>query len=161
METFEVILEQYEPMLKSLLTRLHIYKDFSDYYQEARIGLWLAYERYNSNLGTFSSFAYTTVKGELMKSMEKDRKYCERFPTVPDNHIANPTFDIYKELDAQIVHDLCHSCSERQKIWVQKHLFEGKTITEIAEEEQTTRGAVKSWRRSALKKIRIELETKQ
>lgn len=77
METFEEILEQYEPMISSIIRKLNIYKNYDSFRQTARIALWQAWLNFDEAKGKFSNYAYTTIKTTLLKEMTKDNKYSE------------------------------------------------------------------------------------
>ena len=81
-ETFEMCLSQYEPMIKSLIKKIRVYKQFEDYYQIGQIALWQAYEKYDEEKGSFTTFAYVTVRGKMLNQLSKERLYEERFVPV-------------------------------------------------------------------------------
>lgn len=75
METFEEILEQYEPMISSIIRKLNIYKNYDSFRQTARIALWQAWLNFDEAKGKFSNYAYTTIKTTLLKEMTKENRY--------------------------------------------------------------------------------------
>jgi RNA polymerase sigma factor (sigma-70 family) len=76
--TFEECLNQYSRMIKATMKKLHIYKNFDEYYQIGQIALWKAYQQYQTAKGSFSSYAYITVRGYLLNELSKAIKYDER-----------------------------------------------------------------------------------
>ena len=77
METFEEILEQYEPMISSIIRKLNIYKNYDTFRQTARIALWQAWQNFDKAKGKFSNYAYTMIKTTLLKEMTKENRYSE------------------------------------------------------------------------------------
>ncbi|MEE6451407.1 sigma-70 family RNA polymerase sigma factor [Gottfriedia acidiceleris] len=76
--TFEECLNQYSRMIKATMKKLHLYKNFDEYYQIGQIALWKAYQQYQTEKGSFSSYAYLTVRGYLLNELSKAIKYDER-----------------------------------------------------------------------------------
>lgn len=157
MEEFDKLFHQYEGMIKGMLRRLGIYKNYDDYYQEACIAFWKAYEHYQPEKGTFQTYAYITVKGNLQTLLNKENSYEKRFLHKLTEDKSR-CFNRFERLEEEYIHSLCSGMTDNQLIWVNKYLFEGKTISEIAAEEATTTASVKSWRRQAVAKLRSRFE---
>lgn len=50
--------------------------------------------------------------------------------------------------------DAMRDMTPRERIWLVRHVIEGKTLKQIADEEGVTVHAVKQWRISAVKKLK-------
>jgi RNA polymerase sigma factor (sigma-70 family) len=156
LESFEQLVEQYQPMIHKIIHSLHIYKDHDEFYQHSLIALWEASRRFDSNKGTFSSFAYTYIKGHLITELKKlhldqernvhpDEEFWELTAAAP--HSAGP-------LDEEILLSYCQTMTPNQKKWVIYSILQNLTVKEIAELEKVSLSAVKSWRSGARDKIR-------
>ena len=77
MENFEDILEQYEPMITSILKKAHIYKNHDYFRQAARIALWKAWHNFDSARGDFAPYAYRMMLTTIYTAMRKDNQYHE------------------------------------------------------------------------------------
>ena len=71
METFEDVLNQFEPMIHACIRKLNIYKNYDSFKQAGRIGLWKAWQRYDSSKGDFAPFAYRSIYGSLLDELKK------------------------------------------------------------------------------------------
>ncbi|HLG28005.1 MAG TPA: sigma-70 family RNA polymerase sigma factor, partial [Paenisporosarcina sp.] len=79
METFEDVLNQFEPMIHACIRKLNIYKNHDSFIQVGRIGLWKAWQRFDSSKGEFAPFAYRCIYGSLLDELKKS--------TIEDNII--------------------------------------------------------------------------
>ena len=77
MEEFELILEQYEPMITSILKRAHVYKNHEHFRQSARIALWKAWQNYNPERGPFAPYAYRTMQTTIYTEMKNENNYSD------------------------------------------------------------------------------------
>ncbi|MFC6037886.1 sigma-70 family RNA polymerase sigma factor [Paenisporosarcina macmurdoensis] len=71
METFEDVLDKFEPMIHACMRKLHIYKNYDSFKQAGRIALWKAWQRYDSSKGNFAPFAYRSIYGSLLDELKK------------------------------------------------------------------------------------------
>jgi RNA polymerase sigma factor (sigma-70 family) len=71
METFEDMLNKFEPMIYACIRKLHIYKNHDSFIQVGRVGLWKAWQRYDSAKGDFAPFAYRSIYGSLLDELKK------------------------------------------------------------------------------------------
>lgn len=87
-QSFEEILEAVQPMITAILTQLHIYKDFDYYRHIASIAVWRAWLKADSAKGQFSAYLYSSIKGEILNELSKEKNYSERI-TVVDGETLN------------------------------------------------------------------------
>jgi len=71
METYENVLTQFEPMIHACIRKLRIYKNHDSFMQVGRVGLWKAWQRYDSSKGDFAPFAYRSIYGSLLDELKK------------------------------------------------------------------------------------------
>ncbi|WP_445478054.1 sigma-70 family RNA polymerase sigma factor [Lysinibacillus irui] len=83
-QTFEEVLEAVQPMITSIITKLQIYKDFDSYRQIASIAVWKAWLKAQPAKGQFSAFIYSSIKGEILNELSKEKNYLERITVVED-----------------------------------------------------------------------------
>lgn len=78
MESFEQVLDQFRPMIFSVLRRAKVYKDF-DYYEHcATVALWEAWRNYNPEIGDFAPYAYRVMLTTIYSEMTKENRFTER-----------------------------------------------------------------------------------
>ena len=87
-QSFEEILEAVQPMITAILTQLHIYKDFDYYRHIASIAVWRAWLKADPAKGQFSAYLYSSIKGEILNELSKEKNYSERI-TVVDGETLN------------------------------------------------------------------------
>lgn len=153
MEHFNEIIKQYEPMIHKIIRTLGIYKNQKEFFQTGLIALWQAAERYDQERGTFSSFAYSYIKGHLLTEMTRRNKHDEHYVCVDDE-----SWELFPDLTCQLPfewEDLnCEGLTDKEKKWLMYTVIHGLTIKEIATLENVSLSAVKLWRSGARKRLR-------
>ncbi len=99
-QSFEEILEAVQPMITTILTQLHIYKDFDYYRHIASIAVWRAWLKADPAKGQFSAYLYSWIKGEILNELSKEKNYTERM-TVVDDETLNYILNELEERDNQ------------------------------------------------------------
>ncbi|RSL35402.1 sigma-70 family RNA polymerase sigma factor [Salibacterium salarium] len=153
---FEEVAADFTPLVTGMMKRLRIYKNKEEFMQIGFIALWKAYEKYEADKGAFSSYAYMCVKGEMLAHLNKEANYDERnqLHSFEDHHEppAPESLTVQQEIDS-ITPYLKH-LSKREQAWVLEYSVNGRGITEISKKYNVSITTVKSWRKSALKKLR-------
>jgi RNA polymerase sigma factor (sigma-70 family) len=83
-QSFEEILECVQPMITVILKQLHIYKEFDYYRHIASIAVWRAWLKADPAKGQFSAYIYSSIKGEILNELSKEKSYKERITVVDD-----------------------------------------------------------------------------
>jgi RNA polymerase sigma factor (sigma-70 family) len=152
-EHFNEIVKQYEPMIHKIILTLGIYKNREEFFQTGLIALWQAAERYNQERGSFSSYAFSYIKGHLQTEMTKRNKYEEHYVSVDDE-----SWDLIPDLSCNLPFEWeeldCKELTEKEKKWLMYTVIYGFTVKEIATIENVSPSAVKLWRSGARKKLR-------
>lgn len=71
---FEQLVNELRPMMTRILQRAHIYKDFDEFLHVMMIALWKAQQRYEPEVGLFSTFAYASMHGAIKDELNKIRR---------------------------------------------------------------------------------------
>ncbi|MBB5323896.1 DNA-directed RNA polymerase [Anoxybacillus tepidamans] len=153
MEPFEQLEEMYRPMIVSIMKKLHLTKEWDEYYQIGLIALWEASEQFQPEKGSFSSFVYKKVYWSMISHLRKQCRRKEKeclFTEEIANIIPAPLHDD----EWSVLADMLQGLTERQKKWVMGYIVENKPLKTIAEEEGVSVGTVKQWRVTALKRLR-------
>jgi RNA polymerase sigma factor (sigma-70 family) len=155
---FEQIASMYDPLIKSQIRQYRLTSHFDQYYQAGLLGLWKAYETFEPERGQFSSYAYLLVRGRILQELRGEARR-QKAEEIQDPH-ESMTFQTLSADDAiPLLEDetmnlyLMH-LTENQQRWVIHKVFHMKSEAEIAEIFGVTVYAVKSWRKSAIKKLR-------
>ncbi|MDX8366078.1 sigma-70 family RNA polymerase sigma factor [Cytobacillus sp. IB215665] len=152
---FEQMIHQYRPMILTIMRKLHLYKNFDHYYQSALIALWQANDKFDSEKGIFSTYAYATIQGKLLSELTKENRVESRFLCMSDENLqflAGSYVDIETEHESLLMY--CEVLTTNQQKWLLGTFLYGKKLQHIASEEGVSIAAVKSWRRHALAKLR-------
>lgn len=155
MESFEQLVEQYQPMLHKIMNSLHLYKGHEEFYQHSLIALWEASQRFDPNKGSFTNYAYTYIKGYLLMELRKLHQDQER-NVQPDEQFWDLVPDSYSDdpLQEESLLSYCHTLTPNQKKWLLYTVCAGLTVKEIAELEKVSVSAVKNWRSRAREKVK-------
>jgi RNA polymerase sigma factor (sigma-70 family) len=158
MESFEQLANQYQPMIHKMIKTLNIYKNVNEFYQTGLIALWDAQKSFNGDKGTFSNYAYSTIRGRMMQELSKNRLHSERFVCPEDEYweLVEDPHDS-QSLEEDFLQTYGQNLTEKETKWLVMACFNGLSIKEIAEIENVTISAVKLWRTNARKKLREQL----
>ncbi|PFA18452.1 MULTISPECIES: sigma-70 family RNA polymerase sigma factor [Bacillus cereus group] len=151
--TFTEAVTLYEKMIKNQMKKLCLYKDYEEYYQCGLIGLWKAYEKYEGEKGTFSAYAFVTVRGYLLEKLKKESKFQKRHTCVEQEILQNVC---EAEVPSEI-QDYMSVLDEQEKYVIFERFYAGKKIHEIAEEMRMTYYQARWIYRRALEKMRAEI----
>lgn len=155
MVNFNHTAQQYTPLIHKIIKTLNLYKETEEYYQIGLIALWEANEKYCDSKGPFLPFAYSIIKGRMLNQLNKEKRweaaaiFTEKTEEYMDRNIKHK--DIYFPLEA--INDFCKNLTHNQQKWL-IGFYKHQSLEEIALEHDVTKEAVKSWRKSALKKIK-------
>lgn len=79
MESFEQVLDQYKPMIYSVLKKARVYKNYDYFTHIATIALWDAWRRYDPIVGPFPPYAYRTMLTSIYKEINRENIHTERY----------------------------------------------------------------------------------
>lgn len=155
MESFDELVEQYQPMIHKIIHSLHIYRNEDEFYQTGLIGLWEATQSFDKRKGSFSNYAYTYMKGKMLSHMSQNNQFNERlihpkvefWETIVDHESSN-------YLEKETINIYCEGLTEKEAKWVIAMSKDQLTIKEIAAREKVSVSAVKQWRSGAIRKLK-------
>ncbi|WP_276210883.1 sigma-70 family RNA polymerase sigma factor [Weizmannia sp. FSL K6-0777] len=161
-ENFEEVLRQYRPMIFHMIRKLRIYKNIDEFEQIGMIALWEAYQNRQDDKGSFTSYAYNTIRGKMLTELTKRRRE-EKMFAFPKEEFWNVKVDesLRPPLELETLLSYCDGLTEKEKKWVVATFYEQLKQGEIAFREGKSVEAVKKWRRQALEKIRKSMEQKE
>ncbi|WP_409250654.1 sigma-70 family RNA polymerase sigma factor [Bacillus sp. SCS-153A] len=156
MKEFNEVLSQYEPMIHKIINSLQIYKEKDEYVQIGMTALWEAWDKYEEEKGSFTGYAYSTIRGRLLDELKLRVKWQESF-SYPEEEFWEMVPDESQEscLQTETLLTYFQPLTDTQKKWVLYTFIEMMKITEIAEREQVSVSAVKKWRNGAKNKLLI------
>ncbi|WP_077601540.1 RNA polymerase sigma factor [Oceanobacillus sojae] len=170
----EDFIEQNQRRVYYQMARLQIGEREGDYFQEGLVAMWRAYENYNPDKGPLATYMNFQIRNRLVDVLRQsivERKYFEQLSiqykgeTYSGNYMDgnkipsekeggfNPE-EIIAQKNENDFFKLTAILTEKQKIWFSYAIIEGLSNQEIAEKEQVSIEAVKSWAKSAKRKLR-------
>lgn len=159
MESFAELAKQYEPMIWKIIHSLHIYKNQEEYFQTGLIALWDASNRFIEGKGSFTSFAYSYIKGRIQTEMTSSNQYESR-SVYPKEEFWEVLKDESPDrtLETEFIQSYCKKLTDNQRKWVLYTALDFLSVREIAEREHVSVSAVKAWRKGAREKLKGQLE---
>ena len=158
MKSFDETAGQYSKMIYSIIHSLRIYKNIDHYYCIGLEALWEAEKKYMPETSSFTTFAYSVIKGRIRNQLRQDARWDIR------NHITDAiehsNTQTYSEeyFPYEFITICAPHLTEKQLCWLVGTYVHQFSISDIAQQENVAPSAVKSWRRSALEKLRKELQ---
>lgn len=150
--TFEEVLDQYTPMIHHIIKTLNIYKEKDRYVHEATIALWEAFCLQDCRKGSFTSYAYSSMRGKLLNHLKKEVNWENTHTFVEE--MPEEALDLTEDFVDVLLEEYTRHLTVKQRKWVEECIINGKKLDEVAMQEGVTVSAVKSWRAEALKKLR-------
>jgi len=159
MESFEEVLEQYRPMIYHMIRRLRIYKNVDEFEQIGLIALWEAYQNMQEDKGSFTGYAYATIRGKMLTALAKARKEGETVVYPKEEFWSVETdMSLRPPLELETLLSYCDGLTENEKKWVVATFYLQLKPGEIAVIEGKSISAIKKWRKGALEKIKKQIQ---
>ena len=152
---FELLSEQYNPMIHSIYHSLHVYKDQEEYYQIGLIALWDASKHYAKQKGRFSTYAYKFIQGRMLMYLNmKTKEDSSPYKTVPIE-TCSEAGEVYHEnyFEKETLLSYFQKLTEMEQKWVLLYFIDGFNNSEIAAKENWKVEAVRSYQKRAMKKF--------
>lgn len=158
MESFEEILEQYEPMIYACIRKLRIYKNHSEFVQAGRVGLWKAAQRYDMGRGDFAPFAYRSIFGSILDELKKSYAYEQQ--TVPtEGDVLERIIGCKEEVVelSKSINEALFQLNHTEQQLIRLLFIEGYSLDEVACRLGMTKESLKKKRQRTLKKLKNSL----
>lgn len=161
--SFQEVAEKYAPLIRSQIKKLHIYRDWDEFFQIGLIGLWKAYEQYDKEKGRFATIAMFRIRGSLLDHLRKEGLFQKHHLYGEDVllHYMEDENCLIKEMLEQQLDEYSSFLSEREAQWLQYAIIQDKKPAQIAKELGVSTNTVGTWRKKALKKLRAAIENGQ
>src|SRR6478735_2977347 len=131
--SFDHVLTQYTPLIKSQIKRLSLMQHYDEAFQVAMIALWDAHLR---------------VRSDLISYVRKEIRMAERFVLTDESseHLLE-NLSIVDEYESSGFYftPFLNQLSPRELLYVEQVLIQGKSIKSVACEQQVTVNTVASW----------------
>lgn len=149
MTTFDEVLTQYQPMIRSILRKTRIYRDHDVFRQAAAIALWKVWENYDESKGSFTGYAYRSMYGAVLDELKR---------TTKDIPVETSYFDMeYVANTESHIDDLLAILPSTQRDVLILCYIHGFTALEIAQILNISEPGIKKRKKVALAKLRVHL----
>ncbi|TMW71527.1 sigma-70 family RNA polymerase sigma factor [Alteribacter natronophilus] len=159
--SFDEICNQFEPLIYSFIHKYRLIHDQEEYVQIGRIALYEAWRRHDADLVSFPGYAKSYIRGYLQNAVTADRKKQERFVSAEPATLAlmqeGGDDEDLRCCDIQLVCDSA-GLSDRERNWLYDFVYRDLPIEAIARRHGVKATTVKTWRKSAVRKLRHELK---
>ncbi|MCQ6278507.1 sigma-70 family RNA polymerase sigma factor [Bacillus sp. EB600] len=132
MESFEQLAHQYQPMIHKIIRSLNIYKNVDEFYQIGFITLWDTQKCFNEEKSSFTSLAYTSIKGRILNEMAKDKTNAARmiYPEEEDWEMTADTHDD-QSFEEEFLRTHGQSLTEKETKWLIKACFTRLSVKKL------------------------------
>ncbi|MFC4557572.1 sigma factor [Virgibacillus kekensis] len=153
--TFMEVVEQNEKRIYFFIHKMGIKDQYGDYYQEGLFALWSAYKTFDPAKGEFSTYLNHQIRYRLadLKRTTHQRFTRDKFLSealkwnMPTSITETPNDPfLWERVQSQM--------TVNQWKWVYYNIILDKSLKSIAEQENMTVDAVKSWGRQSIRKLR-------
>ena len=160
MDTFEDVLNQFEPMIHACIRKLNIYKNHDSFIQVGRIGLWKAWQRFDSSRGEFAPFAYRSIYGSLLDELKKSVIEDNVIPAEDQILEILLNLPVESSMDSEeLIHALAQLKLSEQQL-IQLLFVERFSLDEVALYLGISKAGVKKKRERTLQKLRQIMSNK-
>lgn len=153
MEEIEQIILDNEDLIKKVIFKLRIYRDFEEYMQVGRIALWKAVKSFDKTKGEFTMFAYMTVKFAIARELSKSNDVSQNEFTVED--------EVFSNIEEQSTVQPClewpewfSHLKEEEQFLIKAMFLENLNMKEIADKYNFSYEALKKRQQRLFTKIR-------
>ncbi|WP_087974180.1 sigma-70 family RNA polymerase sigma factor [Oceanobacillus rekensis] len=168
--SFEDIFKQNERRIYYHIQRLGIRDVHREFYVEGMYAMWMAYKKYEPDKGPLATYFNYTIRNRLIDLVRKKTNDGQRDEKVQQAHLLEGSSGnsygggklLVTEGEGIELADDAHwqeikgMLTEKQWKWVYYYVILDMPLKEIAEQENATIEAVKSWGKEARKKLKGE-----
>src|SRR3954465_2787225 len=117
MSDFEQLATQYSKMIHSIIHTLHIYKNQDEFYQIGLLALWDASKNFNEQKASFSTYAYSYIKGRMLSLLRSEKKH-EDLTVHPSHNFCNQLKKYIKMKEKENLPSYLNHLKDKQEKWV-------------------------------------------
>lgn len=166
--TFEEVFNQNEKRIYYQIHRLGIRDVHQEFYVEGMYAMWMAYKKYEPDKGPLATYFNYTIRNRLIDLIRKKTNEGQQKEKLQQSHkhggLSGNSYSGGKLLvtrdegielaDDDFWKEIKDMLTEKQWKWVYYYVILDMSLKEIAEQENTTTEAVKSWGKEVRKKLK-------
>ncbi|KHE71832.1 sigma-70 family RNA polymerase sigma factor [Halobacillus sp. BBL2006] len=152
---FERVVVENEKLIHYHIRSLRINDANQDFFAEALFALWKAYETYNDELGSFSTYISWKIRNALIDKIRKESRNNEVESLYQASILHEKGYMIEDQIaDHYLWEKVRDILTDNQWKWVYYFIIHDLSVEQIAKLEGVTRDAVKNWGRHARNKLK-------
>lgn len=149
MKEFDQLVEQFTPMIHSIIRNLNIYKNHQDFYQIGLIYLWQAYKNYDPNKGKFSTYAYLSIRRGIVHELQTMMRK-EQFEQYVEDDFWNTIIDVPNMTRELWIQELLMKLPEKDRQFIELYYMKGYSLKELADLFQVSYATIKIQKKKSL-----------
>lgn len=156
MNTFEEVLNQYEPMISASIRTLNIYRDQESFRQTGRVALWQAWTRFDTEKGSFTPFAYRSIRGAMLDELKRETTF-DVNTTQMDNEVLEELITVANPVDfvwSEAVDEAFEQLTAAERTLIHWLFMEGLSLSECAKRASISLPGIKKRRQKMIAKLR-------
>ncbi|WP_040978848.1 RNA polymerase sigma factor [Oceanobacillus jeddahense] len=172
----EDFIEQNQRRVYYQMARLQIDEEKEEYFQEGLVAMWRAYENYKPDKGPLATYMNFQIRNRIVDVFRKamvEKKYLEQAGHERNVEIKSGNYsqvngkktsmevdgggdpqEMIDQSNENVFLKFTALLTEKQKVWFRGAIIEGLSNQEIADREEVSLEAVKSWAKGVKKKLR-------
>ena len=158
MQDVEKLISESETLIKKVIYKLKIYRDFDEYMQIGRIALWQALQKYDATKGDFAMFAYMTVKYAVIRALSKANHITEHELAVEEDVIIINSQQQYLITTGLEWPEWFEELNKEEQFLLIAMFEKELSLKEIADKYKLSYETIKKRRQRLLSKLRGLLE---
>lgn len=158
MDNFEEIYIKMEPIIRKVIFKCKVYKNFEEFRQVATIALWNACQTFDSSKCEFEPYVYLQMRYAILDELKKSQAYNTRLISTEDEklnfYIEQAQQQHIESYVDERLEPLMNRCSQQEKQLLYALFIEQRTNNEIALELGLNTEVIKKRRQRLLIKLR-------
>ncbi|MCD8511021.1 MAG: sigma-70 family RNA polymerase sigma factor [Bacillus sp. (in: Bacteria)] len=155
---FEECCQKYTPMIHSIITKWRLGRESDEYFQIGLVALYEAWSKYEKAVGEFAPFAYSYITGRIKNEIARNDRWQKRILIMEPDEVERlaPLVDREDDLVGLTMWLDEIPLLDKERLWLKAAVLYGLKPSDVASLYGYNVHTVKSWRQSAVKKLRGE-----
>ncbi|MFD2616125.1 sigma-70 family RNA polymerase sigma factor [Terrilactibacillus laevilacticus] len=152
--SFEEMANAYEPLIKKIIKQLYCQNDFDEMFQSGLIGLYEATISFDPKKGAFPSYAELKIRCRIISDIRAKKRHYSRH--VYTDEIKEQLLETHQDnyFPCDILQRLDTILTPRELLWFKLQFIEDQETNTIAKKHHVSPHTVRSWKKSAMKKMK-------
>lgn len=155
---FQNCSRKYTPMIQSIITKWRLGREADEYFQIGLVALYEAWVKYDRTVGEFAPYAYSYITGRIKNEIARNDQWQRHHSLVEPCEAGDGVMSPMVESEEDLVDLMAWldqvPLTEKERLWAEAAVFYRLKPGEIADMYGYNVHTVKSWRQSAVRKLR-------